>query len=380
MALVRAAGGAGAEREGRHAVVLDEPLLGHHRRLGSQKIAAVLVEDVEAVRRARITAAEKVDVEHSSGGGALRVPSGLAASAVLIDQLAGPACGPVEGIRRGLAVRIVVDGDLIDAAVHRPGLDADDEPDGAVGEQRDVGGRRGWQHAVDRKRLEGLVGQRRGRAVHVIDPRHDRTVPVDRIAQIPARRRQDERRGSAEEGRLVRAGEDGPGDGEVRHREASGGAFAFLSLLTRGEDVVAVHETGDEPHQGVTARDLLEDGRGGGAVEIDADIAERDGGSDIDAHQDVTPGDNVVSGRERGDGEVVVALLVVFLEQTEFRLVRVGRGWRDQASEARPDGEQYGDGSNAGPHMPPLCCAIEMSRARDGDLRVPRSPVSARAA
>ena len=71
------------------------------------------------------------------------------------------------------------------------------------------------------------------------------------------------------------------------------------------------------------------------------------------------------------DGEVVVALLVVFLEQTEFRLVRVGRGWRDQASEARPDGEQYGDGSNAGPHMPPLCCAIEMSMARDGDLPVP---------
>ena len=169
----------------------------------------------------------------------------------------------------------------------------------------------------------------------------------------------------------MRAGEDGPGDGEVRHREASGGAFAFLSLLTRGEDVVAVHETGDEPHQDVTARDLLEDGRGVVAVEIDADIAERDGGSDIDAHQDVTPGDNVVSGRERGDGEVVVALLVVFLEQTEFRLVRVGRGWRDQASEARPDGEQYGDGSNAGPHMPPLCCAIEMSMARDGDLPVP---------
>ncbi len=216
------------------------------------------------------------------------------------------------------------------------------------GERRDVRRRRAGQHAVDREGLEGPVG----RPVHVVDPRRDRAVRIERLPQVPAGRRQVERRGRAEEWRLVRTGEDRPGDRKVRHLETPRRAFPSLRPLAGGEDVVAVDQTRDEPHQCVAARDLPEHRGDVVAVQIHSDVAERDGAGDFDAHQDVAAADHVVSSRESGDREVVAALLMVFLQQAELRLFRVGGGRPGQANQARSDHDQQRDRTKTRGHMP----------------------------
>ncbi len=227
VALIGAARAAGADREERRAVVLDQPFLDHRDGLGRQQVVAVVAEGIERGAGHRVALAQVVVVQHRHRR-ALHVPAALATAAERIDDLAVPARGRRQRRRLGVLQRVVQDRGLVDRAVDRTGLDADDiryghaRVVGGAGQVRRIRGDR------CRQRLEAVGG----RAVDVVHAAFDRAVLVERRAQLAAVRQREVLR-RADVGLFVRAGEDGAGDRIVgqRQRGTRGAALDLQRVL-----------------------------------------------------------------------------------------------------------------------------------------------------
>ena len=120
--LDRAAGAAGADRVPDRTVRLGDVLLQHHHRLRRDDVVAVVAADVEIRVRDHEPARER-EVDDVVLRGAVRMPRRRAA-AELVEQLVVPA--GLRRPRRPAAGRVREHADVVEPAVHRAVLGADD--------------------------------------------------------------------------------------------------------------------------------------------------------------------------------------------------------------------------------------------------------------
>ena len=298
--LDRAARSPDADRVARHAVALDELLLGHQRRLAAQHEVVVDAGPGPARVDDRVALAQPVVVEGASARGPLPVSDPDPA----VEGVDG-ALVPKRGV--GLVARALAEGrqhrERVDEAVDRPALAAHHVVHLAPvhGRRRHVGGPR----SVRGKRPELAAGS----AVEVVDRRLGRAVeaPSGRAAvrvQHPeplARLVVDQRLAEprldrlAHERALVGAGEDRPGDGVVDEREAILRRRRRAAVGHDGERVLAQLEPGDQPHQcPVVALEGVGDVV---AVALHAQLVEQ-AARRVDPHQGVAPAHHVGIARQ----------------------------------------------------------------------------------
>ena len=243
----RAARAAGADRVADLAVLLDEPLLRHHHRLGLGGDVAVVPGVVQRGRH------------HGEAARQRRVVLDVRRGAGLVVDPAARAVGDQELVvepvlrlpRRERLGRVVQDRDLVLVAVLVAGLDA-----------HDVGNRlalvRGRRGDVGRRVVRVVVGERAaGGLVAVLVARRLVALRVGR-------------RGLAHPRLHLRAGEHGAAVGVVR----DGDARLARSLRTRGEHVGAERQAGDEAFE-APVRANGEGARHVAAVIEHADLVER---------------------------------------------------------------------------------------------------------
>lgn len=281
--LVRPAGAAPTHRVAGQTVGLDELLARHAERLGGQQVAAVVAEDVERVRCDGEPTGEHRVVEDAAGAGSLLVPAGTAAAPEGVDEPVVPGAVVPERARGRSEAGVVQDGELVDAPVHRPRLDADDVGGPYAVEGLGVG---------DVRRERVTVGERLERPtrgpVDVVDPGGHGTVLVKGLAEVLPRHGQ-ELAGLAVEGLLLGTGEHGPGSrvgGDLHRARAGASGGCRQRVLPRRQPV----EDRDE----VTA---LDPERAGdvAAVQQRCDPAGTDSLRHLDADQGVPTRDGVRS-------------------------------------------------------------------------------------
>jgi hypothetical protein len=287
--LDRAARATPADRVQGLPVRLGEVLLDHQGDLGRDHLAAVVVVDVEGRRGDGVPAREE-EVGEDAAVPLPLVVADVAAAAERVDQPVVPA-GLVRE-RAGRRGRVVEGRELVDGAVDHALLDPDDVVDGAAVER----GRRGQVGRLDRgirQRGEGPAG----RPVDVAHLRRRGAVGVERRPESRLHR-------LAEEGLLLRAGEERAAQRVVDDAEGGGAPRRRplpAAVGARDDLVLAQAEPGDEPSQRAVGHrpeapgDVL-------AVRLDPEVLRARGVVvQADLHEHVTARDVLRQRRERLD-------------------------------------------------------------------------------
>ncbi len=259
---------AGPDGVGHRPVRLDQPLLGHHRRLGGEHRVAVRLVDEEAVRRHGVTAGQGGRVEHAGGARAL-VVADVAAAAERHHDLPVPPDLLAQRARRS---PVEEGGDLVDPAVDHAALDADDERHGGAA---DDGGRQIGGSGV----RVGERGERAGRRPVLV---HDL---CGRRAVLVERRPETGGLGLAVERRLVgtrehRAGRRVVLDPQRRRRAGAGhdGDELRATLAQAGDEGAerAAGDLGELVAQRVVVREHAQAvGGGAGGADLEQDVVAR---------------------------------------------------------------------------------------------------------
>ncbi len=182
---VCAARSTGADRVRRNTERLDEVLLAHHRRFAGEECVAAVRRVVQRVDEEAVALGQSAVIEHvHAHGTALDIPARRASAAVDGDEPAVPSARRRRRRRRRIDGGIMQHRVLVDAAVHRAGLDPNDEVHDRAGgglRLRDVG----RQDRRIGQRLERLGRVRDAcRTVDVLHHRARRAVRVEGSPQL----------------------------------------------------------------------------------------------------------------------------------------------------------------------------------------------------
>ena len=241
------------DRERRHAKVLDEALLHHHERFRGEQVLTVIAVHVQARRRDGVALAQHQVLENATvaDARALDVPAADAAAAQRVDEALVPGGRRRLPARRRFHRGVMQDGRLIDRAIDRARLDANDVRH-CLAEARRRAHDVGRIAATGIERLERV----RSRAVHIVDARRDRAVRIERWAEPLCR-------GTGHEDilrhavirRFMRTRQHGAGDGMIGDREAY---VAGRRLGANAQHVVADVQSRHETHPRIGAGASME--------------------------------------------------------------------------------------------------------------------------